>query len=63
MLNKVYIDFMKQPFMRVIDYIIYQFIPSLSSEPEEPKPRSRCESIKKEPVIKHPEYSTWLLKV
>jgi hypothetical protein len=36
-LNTIYIDFMKQPFLRVVDYIIYQFIPSLSSDPEKPK--------------------------
>lgn len=32
-LNKIYLDFMLQPFLRVIDYIIYQFIPSLNGSP------------------------------
>lgn len=62
--NRVYIDFMKQPFLRTIDYIIYQFIPSLNGEPDKPPQRkSSLKKPKKEPPIKHPEYSTWGLNV
>lgn len=37
-LNHIYIDFMKQPFLRMIDYIIHQFIPSLDGKPDNPQP-------------------------
>lgn len=60
LLHKIYIDFIKQPFLRTIDYIVYQFIPSLSNEPDQTKTPPKKAS---EPKILHPEYSTWSLNV
>jgi hypothetical protein len=33
LLNRIYLEFVLQPFMRVIDYIIYQLIPSINGSP------------------------------